>query len=475
MLEQRRKASTESGVAGTKATELELNDLDEFLQERNLDRLQLVRSHHYRTLWTYAVNCILAILLMSSTPLYAQENSALALNDTVCSIAIILFECLAFVPRLSFMRFGTMLLASWLFFAPLVFWTNSAASYLLDTLVASLLFTFSLLIPGFPGQAGLELPGADMPPGWSYNPSSWIRRWLGIALALFGFIISRYLAAQQLGLSNEAWDPFFDGGTDRVLHSSVSHMFPISDAGLGAVAYLLEVLSGFMGGRARWRTAPWIAILFALLVIPLGITSVVLVISQPMIVGSWCGLCLIAASALLTSVPLAVHEAIAVGQFMLLAHSKKKSMWKILWNGGTIIGAGKADPNRRSFTLAQRWVASVQGVTVPLALFLQIAIGIWLMARPDIIPGPAGAASADHLLGALIVTVAAVATAEVTRIVRLANVMFGFTLILAASIFSRGEPFILLSEFIPAIGVILLAFPRGTIAENYGGWNKFVR
>ena len=91
------------------------------------------------------------------------------------------------------------------------------------------------------------------------------------------------------------------------LTSTVSRSFPISDAGFGAVAYIMEVLTGFMGDRARWRTAPWIVLMFALLVLPLGVTSVVLVITQPIIVHSWCGFCLIAAAALLTSVPLAVQ------------------------------------------------------------------------------------------------------------------------------------------------------------------------
>lgn len=319
------------------------------------------------------------------------------------------------------------------------------------------------------------MSGPDQPPGWTYNPSSWIRRWLGIALALVGFSISRYLAAHQLGYIQHAWDPFFGSGTDRVTSSAISRSFPISDAGFGSVAYLLEVLTGFMGDRARWRTAPYIAVMFAVLVLPLGLTSIILVIMQPVAVGAWCGLCLISAAALLASVPLAVHEAIAVGQFLVEAKAQKKNFWQVFWKGGSIIGAGNSDPDRTNYSLAQRWIASVQGVTVPWSIVAQLTIGVWLMALPDILHFSGSIATCDHITGALVVTVAAVAAAEVTRIARFINVILGAFLFVVAFIIPVHSSMIFCSEVVCGILLAVVSLAKGRIVERYAGWDKYVR
>lgn len=69
--------------------------------------------------------------------------------------------------------------------------------------------------------------------------------------------MSRQMSAFQLGYTHSVWEPFFDPGTKGVLNSTVSRSLPISDAGVGAVAYMVEGLMGFMGDKQRWRTMPW--------------------------------------------------------------------------------------------------------------------------------------------------------------------------------------------------------------------------
>lgn len=455
-------------------TEYKIRDFDEVRDASGLNE-GFIEDYQYRTLWTYAANCLLGLWLITQPFLFDYRSADLFLSDIISGVLVIAVELLSFSPRRCWVRCFTPVIAFWLLFAPLVFWSPRPAVYLSDTIIASLLITFSFLIPAPPGQGGVEKIGPDMPPYWSYNPSSWIRRWLGIALALVGFFISRYLAACQLGYIGHAYDPFFGGQSDLVLHSSVSRSFPISDAGFGSVAYMLEVLAGFMGDRARWRTSPWIVTTFALLVVPLGVTSIVLVILQPTVVGAWCGLCLIAAAALLTSVPLAVHEIIAMGQFLAGARARGKNVWKVFWKGGTVLGAGAADPDRRNFSPGQRWVASVQGVTVPWTLAIQIAIGIWLMARPDIITSGVYSADCDHLLGAIAVTAAAVATAEVTRTARFINVIAGVGLLFAAFLFAGSVASVFWSDFICGIILIITSLPRGDIIERYAGWNKVIK
>jgi hypothetical protein len=455
--------------------QFEIKDFQEIVGKTANEFEHIIALHHYKTLWTYLVNCILGVWLISGPFLFHYKSTALATSDTISGALIIFFELLAFSPRRALLRWFTPAIAFWLLFAPLIFWSPTPAVYLIDTLVACLLIALSILVPGMPGKGGTDLPGPDQPPGWTYNPSSWIRRWLGILLALVGFFISRYLAAHQLGYIEHAWDPFFGNGTDRVTSSVVSRSFPISDAGFGSVAYIMEVLTGFMGDRARWRTGPWIAVMSAMLVLPLGVTSIVLVIMQPVIVGAWCGLCLISAAGLLASVPLAVHEAIAVGQFLIEAKAQKKNLWQVFWMGGSIIGAGAADPDRMHYSFGQRWIASVRGVTVPWPIAVQLAIGVWLMARPDILPAAGMTSNCDHLLGAMVVTVAAVATAEVTRIARFANVLLGIALIAVAIIFARDLPIIFGSEFVSGMLLIFVSLPKGRIVERYASWDKYVK
>lgn len=183
---------------------------------------EAVANRNYTLLWTYALNCVLGLWLLANPHLFDYRSQSLALSDTVSGALVITFEMVAFAPRFAAARWGTAMVGLWLLFAPLIFWSPTPAAYLVDTLVASMLIVTSILIPGTPGFGGISITGPDQPPNWTYNPSSWIRRWAGIALALGGFFISRYLAAHQLGYISHAWDPFFGDGTDKVTGSSLS-------------------------------------------------------------------------------------------------------------------------------------------------------------------------------------------------------------------------------------------------------------
>lgn len=110
-----------------------------------------------------------------------------------------------------------------------------------------------------------------------------------------------------------------------------------------------------------------------------------------------------------------------------------------------------------------------------MTIVAQLAIGVSLMARPDILAFAARTADCDHLLGALVVTVAAVASAEVTRIARFVNVLFGLLLIVVAFLFARDLPIAFGSEFISGIILIVVSLPKGRIVERYAGWDKYVR
>src|SRR3546814_7396658 len=74
------------------------------------------------------------------------------------------------------------------------------------------LFPYTTLCrsPEMPGMMKMMItmpPGSDTPPGWTYNPSSWLQRTPIIILGWIGFFGSRYLTAYQLGYIDHVWDP----------------------------------------------------------------------------------------------------------------------------------------------------------------------------------------------------------------------------------------------------------------------------
>ncbi|HEU5325624.1 MAG TPA: vitamin K epoxide reductase family protein [Candidatus Limnocylindria bacterium] len=174
---------------------------------------------------------------------------------------------------------------------------------------------------------------AGAPPGWSYNPSRWGERIPILVLALIGLGIASYLAAFQFGLTRDVFDPFFGDGSRTVLTSGVSRVLPIPDAALGAVGYITDVASGVVGGRERWRTMPWIVILFGLAVGPLGATSIVLVILQPVMFDAWCTLCLASAAISIAMIGPAFDEVLASAQHLRRVHQRGGSVWRAFWAG----------------------------------------------------------------------------------------------------------------------------------------------
>ena len=61
--------------------------------------------------------------------------------------------------------------------APFVLWTGNSTAYLSDTLVGMLIFGFAVgTKPEVGPSAMARVNGPEVPPGWSYNPSSWTQR-----------------------------------------------------------------------------------------------------------------------------------------------------------------------------------------------------------------------------------------------------------------------------------------------------------
>ena len=171
------------------------------------------------------------------------------------------------------------------------------------------------------------------PPGWQTNPSAWDQRLPIVALALVGFAIATYLALFQYGVVAPVWEPFFGDGSRTVLTSPLSTVLPVSDAALGAFGYLLDAVTGVIGGRGRWRSMPWIVIIFGIAVGPLGAISVLLVIAQPVLYGAFCTLCLASAVISLAMIGPAVDEVLASLQELRRVRLDGGSVWNAFWHG----------------------------------------------------------------------------------------------------------------------------------------------
>jgi uncharacterized membrane protein len=439
-----------------------------------------------RWIWRDFCNIALGFWLIASPFTLGYRDTTTGSSDIATGAVIVVLGTLTLSARFDLARWALCFAGIWLLFAPLVFWTPDAGAYANDTIVGTLVIAFSVLIPMMPSRAHHEVmmtAGPDTPPGWSYNPSDWFQRGPIIAMAFVGFFLSRYLAAYQLGHVPDPWDPFFGDGTRRVLDSEVSRAWPISDAGLGAVAYMLEALSGFMGGRNRWRTMPWMVVMFGVLVVPLGIVSIVLVILQPVAVGAWCTLCLVTAAAMLVMISPALDEVVAMGQFLLGARREGKPFWRTFWIGGTLdryraTGSRESSPTDRwpHRSAAARIVAAMELNNVPWNLTLSAALGVWLMAAPAVLRVSGPAADSNHLAGALVVTWAVIAFGEVARPARLLNIPMGLWIAAAPWLLLSGATD--LSRWTDVFAgalLVALSIRRGRIAEHFGGWNVGVR
>lgn len=191
--------------------------------------------------------------------------------------------------------------------------------------------------------SGAAAAASNIPPGWSYNPASWSQRLPIAGLALVGFVIASYLALYQVGVFATVWDPFFGNGSRTILNSSVSRVLPIPDAALGALSYLVDAVAGVLGGQDRWRTKPWIVVIFGLVVGPLGAVSVMLVVFQPVLFDAWCTLCLASAIVSVAMIGPAMDEFLASLQFLKRARARGHSLWDaFLGRGGAKVAGDRA-------------------------------------------------------------------------------------------------------------------------------------
>ena len=438
---------------------------------KELEHGPLMAWHVLAEHWVHVAVMPLGAWLIFSPAALAYRSAALAWSDMISGLLVIVFAILS-MKRLPWAPWANALVGLWVAFAPLAFWAPDPASYANDTLVGILITAFSVIIP-----MRSEMPGPDVPPGWTYNPSTWPQRAPVIVLSTIGFFLARYMASYQLGHIPNAWDPLFGLGTERVLTSAVSRAFPISDAGLGAYTYLVELLSAVMGDGRRWRTMPWMVAMFGIVVVPLGITSVVLIMLQPVAVGAWCTICLITALFMLVMVAVSLDEVVAMIQFLVIGKRSGASAWRLFWNGGTlpkpVEDIGLSRRPAPSWTTTS-WAEILWGASFTWPLLGSALVGIWVMAAPWVFGTAGSAFRFESIFGALAVVIAFVAWAEVTRAARILNVLIGLAIAVAIWIFPDVSLAARLNSLVAGVLLIALSVPRGPIRDRYGGWDPFV-
>ena len=279
---------------------------------------------------------------------------------------------------------------TWLLFAPLLFWAPECGGlHQRHAWSAHSSIAFAILVPMMPGMSMAAMSDhSDVPPGWSYSPSTYLQRLPIIVLGAVGWLIARVLTAYQLGHIDAVWEPFFAGsapplnGTEQIITSEVSKAWPVADAGLGAVAYAFEVLMGVMGDRRRWRTMPWMVVMFGITVVPLGVVSIYFIVIQPIVIGTWCTLCLVTAAAMLVMIPYSLDELVATGQFLVQSWRRGEPFWRTFFRGGAQpAGAQHQRDQRPDFDAPVLGAlgAAAGGVVMPWTLVASAMLGIVLM------------------------------------------------------------------------------------------------
>ncbi|MBA3511025.1 NAD-dependent epimerase/dehydratase family protein [Sphingomonas sp.] len=449
-----------------------------------------VRAEHEKVLvgehrqfrWAHFTNIFLGLWLALQPPLIGVDSNALAWSEVGLGLAVILFATLSLSWRLRWARWATAGAGALAMAAPFLFWTENGAAYLSDTLVGGLIFAFAVGTRPEVGPSPLAATaGPHTPPGWSYNPSTWSQRLPIIVLAVVGLEVSRYLAAYQLGHIEGVWEPFFAGspadprnGTEEIITSHVSEAWPVSDAAVGGYTYALEILTGIVGSRARWRTMPWLVVLFGLMIAPLGVTSIFFIIIQPILIGTWSTLALIAAAAMLVQIPYSLDELLATLQFIRRRVKAGKSWLRVFLFGDTDEGPDEEPENEFGHGAGPFVKDMVSGgVNLPWNLALAGLVGLWLMFTRLTLGAAGSMANADHLIGALALTVISLAAAEVARPLRFLLVPLGVVLLVTPFVFEASTTQSIAS-IVCGVALIALSVRRGAVRGRYGAWQGWI-
>ena len=97
-----------------------------------------------------------------------------------------------------------------------------------------------------------------------------------------------------------------------------------------------------------------------------------------------------------------------------------------------------------------------------------IALGIWLLVAPGVLPSTERGATIDRIAGPIVIWIGVLAVRTVTRPVRAVNVLNGMFLAIAPWLVPNTEPLILTSVLV-GWAIIVLSILRGALRQRTGG------
>ena len=217
--------------------------------------------------------------------------------------------------------------------------------------------------------------------------------------------------------------------------------------------------------------------MFGLMIAPLGIISIAFIIIQPIVIGTWSTIALIGAAAVLVQIPYSLDELLATLQFFRGRIKAGRNWLRVLLFGDTdeMPESGAAQPVEDEFDRSLGAVlrsAVIGGVNLPWNLALSAMIGLSLMFTRLTLGTEGNMANADHVIGALVLTVISVAAAEVARPARYLNVLLGGVLFITPFAY-EANLIGTLASIAAGTALIVLSFRHGEIRERYGDWNPF--
>jgi nucleoside-diphosphate-sugar epimerase len=400
------------------------------------------RREHRQFLWAHWTVAMLGVWLVVSPPMLGLDLG-LAWANVALGLALVAAGFASCSWRLPQARVAAAGLGLLVLFAPLVFHPGTGTGWLQGVLVGLAVMSLAVATPPAIGVSPTaRRTGPTIPPGWDYSPSDWFQRIPVIALAMVGLGFSYYLTAYQIEAIPGVWDPFFPAspdrdpalnGTEDIVTSQVSEAWPVPDAGVGALTYALEIVVGLVGTARRWRTMPWLVVLFGLMIVPLGIVSIGFIIIQPIIIGTYSTLALIGAAAMVLQIPFSLDELVATGQFLVRRHRAGRPWLRVFLVGDTDEGAD--DLRDDDFARGPRPILREMltgGMTAPWTLLGAVAAGVALMLLPLWFGWGGGTLAPHvHVVGALAIVVAVAAFAPVARLARFLLLPLAAWLVLA--------------------------------------------
>jgi hypothetical protein len=205
------------------------------------------------------------------------------------------------------------------------------------------------------------------------------------------------------------------------------------------------------------------------------VVSILFVIIQPIVIGTWSTLALLAAVAVLVQIPYSLDELLASLQFVRRRMRAGQNGLYVFLFGDTDVGADeKVAPlelDRSARALLREAVTG--GVRLPWTLVMVAAIALSLLFTRITLGAEGGLAHAHHLIGALVLTVVSISAAEVARPARFLNVPLGLILVAVPFVYEAGAA-TTLATIAAGAAIAGLSVPRGSrLVERYGAWTRW--